>query len=642
MLGLTLLWARMINNLLGFEESIILDVIVPIATISFGVDFMIHAVGRVREELADGRQYRSAYVIGIATVGGALALALATSSVAFASNASSGIDAIIQFGFGAGISLASAFLMLGLLAPLFLLRIEEALATAPPSGRSPRARIGSFFRVLSAAVLGAVVIVAIVAVPAVGAAAVAGYALVFLVLPFLYTQRHARRQAALGSTGSTPNIAGQQSRQTGSLVAGIVRVRYAALLIIGAITVAATYGATKVESKTEFSDFLPAGSDIIVSIDKALENSDTVSPGGVLIYVEGSDLANPVSLRAAASTIDSVAAAAPDIFVQNPDGSFATPTSVLDIARAAVAVEYAANAVEGETGISISDDDGDGYPDTVEQVEAVFAYGIENGLPADAQTFIFTSDEVSQIVARRGDAWSTVLSFPMQGAGFGDAPVVAAARSAVEAGESEFLNLTSTEGLSLETSIGGAVLTEQLSLDAITETMMIAVPLAMALCLLVAALVMRSIRLSAVSIVPIALVLTWLLGFMYAADYALNAVTATIAAISVGIGIDYSIHFTMRFREELRRVGDRLLATRAAGSGTGTALILSATTSIVGFLLLALAPMPVFAAYGLLTAVMIALSLIASLTVLPSLLYMVSADGRSTAAQAQATEPSPS
>ena len=136
-------------------------------------------------------------------------------------------------------------------------------------------------------------------------------------------------------------------------------------------------------------------------------------------------------------------------------------------------------------------------------------------------------------------------------------------------------------------------------------------------------LVMRSIRQSAVSIIPIALVLAWLLGFMYAAGYNLNAVTATIAAISVGIGIDYSIHFTMRFREELRRATDRLAAINAAGAGTGTALILSATTSIVGFLFLALAPMPVFADYGLLTAVMIAFSLLAALTVLPSLLYIV-------------------
>ena len=623
MLGLTLLWARMISNIIGFEESIILDVIVPIATISFGVDFMIHAVGRVREELADGRAYRSAYVVGIATVGGALALALSTSSIAFGSNASSGIDAIIEFGFGAAIALAAALLMLGVLAPLFLLRIEETLAAAPPSGSSPRARIGSWLRVFAAALLGSVVIVGVVAAPAIGAVAVAAYALVFLVLPLLYTKRHARRQDARGASAPVVNIAGQHSERTGSLVASIVRVRYAALLLIGVITAAAAYGATQVESKTEFADFLPAGSDIIVSIDKAIDHSGSVSPGGVLIYVEGSDLANPVSLQAAETVIDSISTAGGEIFVQNPDGTFATPTNFLDVARATVDVEFAAAAVEGETGVAITDTDNDGFPDSAEQVEAVFSYATENGLPADQQTFIFTADEISQILARRGEAWSTVLSFPMQGAGFGDAPVVERARNAAEAGASELISLTGSEDLSLETALGGEVLTEQLRLDAITDTMVLAVPLAMVLCLIVAGLVMRSIRQSAVSIIPIALVLAWLLGFMYAAGYNLNAVTATIAAISVGIGIDYSIHFTMRFREELRRATDRLAAINAAGAGTGTALILSATTSIVGFLFLALAPMPVFADYGLLTAVMIAFSLLAALTVLPSLLYIV-------------------
>ncbi len=218
----------------------------------------------------------------------------------------------------------------------------------------------------------------------------------------------------------------------------------------------------------------------------------------------------------------------------------------------------------------------------------------------------------------------------MQADAAGDAAAVDAARTAVEAGESELLSQTGAEGLTLTTLISGELVTQQIRLDAITSAMLVAVPLAMLLCLVVAGLVMRSARLAIVSVVPIALVIVWLLGFMYAFDFSLNVVTATIAAISVGIGIDYSIHFTMRFREELRSAVDRISATHAAASGTGTSLILSATTSIVGFLLLALASMPVFAAYGLLTAVMVAFSLIAALTVLPSLLYLVApatADG---------------
>ena len=62
---------------------------------------------------------------------------------------------------------------------------------------------------------------------------------------------------------------------------------------------------------------------------------------------------------------------------------------------------------------------------------------------------------------------------------------------------------------------------------------------------------------------------------------------------------------------------------RRAGEGTGGALAVSAGSSIIGFSVMALAPMPIFVAFGVLTAVMIALSLVISLVVLPSVLLVV-------------------
>ncbi|MCP3989693.1 MAG: MMPL family transporter, partial [Actinomycetia bacterium] len=67
----------------------------------------------------------------------------------------------------------------------------------------------------------------------------------------------------------------------------------------------------------------------------------------------------------------------------------------------------------------------------------------------------------------------------------------------------------------------------------------------------------------------------------------------------------------------------RFPALRRAGEGTGGALVLSALTSMGGFLVMSRAPMPIFADFGLLTAVMILFSLIVSLMVLPSLLLLV-------------------
>jgi predicted RND superfamily exporter protein len=82
----------------------------------------------------------------------------------------------------------------------------------------------------------------------------------------------------------------------------------------------------------------------------------------------------------------------------------------------------------------------------------------------------------------------------------------------------------------------------------------------------------------------------------------------------------------MRYREELERTGSRETAVRAAGEGTGVALVGSAISSMVGFAILAFAPMPLFASYGFLTAVMIAMAGTASLAVLPSLLMVITKD----------------
>ena len=99
--------------------------------------------------------------------------------------------------------------------------------------------------------------------------------------------------------------------------------------------------------------------------------------------------------------------------------------------------------------------------------------------------------------------------------------------------------------------------------------------------------------------------------------------TATIAAIAIGIGIDFATHVTVRFREEFEGEPSRFPALRRAGEVTGGALAISALTSILGFFALSLAPTPIFATFGLLTAVMIAIAFLVSIVVLPSLLLFV-------------------
>ena len=139
-------------------------------------------------------------------------------------------------------------------------------------------------------------------------------------------------------------------------------------------------------------------------------------------------------------------------------------------------------------------------------------------------------------------------------------------------------------------------------------------------------MILRSIRYALVSVIPIGLVVIGVYAFMSVTGYTVNVVTATIAAIAVGVGIDFSTHFAVRYREELADCGDRVDAARRAGAGTGGALVLSAVTSVLGFSVMALAPTPIFATFGLLTAVMIVLSLGVAILVLPSLLVFATRD----------------
>ena len=109
------------------------------------------------------------------------------------------------------------------------------------------------------------------------------------------------------------------------------------------------------------------------------------------------------------------------------------------------------------------------------------------------------------------------------------------------------------------------------------------------------------------------MVVVWLYGLMHLAGASLNIVTVTIATISLGVGIDYCIHVTERYRESRNEGASHDAALHAVGGACGAALVGSAASDIAGFAVIATSPMGLFASFGTFSATMIALSLIASL-----------------------------
>jgi uncharacterized protein len=129
--------------------------------------------------------------------------------------------------------------------------------------------------------------------------------------------------------------------------------------------------------------------------------------------------------------------------------------------------------------------------------------------------------------------------------------------------------------------------------------------------------------LAVLSVFPILLVLVWVLGTMVLLGYSYNVVTALITALSIGIGVDYTIHITHRFLEEREQPGVTLQsAMQETMRTTGGALIGSALTTALGFAVLVFSPIPPMGQFGLLTAITVTYSLIAAIVVLPPMLVI--------------------
>ena len=151
--------------------------------------------------------------------------------------------------------------------------------------------------------------------------------------------------------------------------------------------------------------------------------------------------------------------------------------------------------------------------------------------------------------------------------------------------------------------------------------------------------------LGVITMAPVALVVMWTYGLMYALGIPLGPVTATLAALAIGIGVPYTIHLARRFEEDRLEMDDVEEAIRSTTTHTGGALAGSAFTTIAGFGILMVSSLVPFKQMGQVTAFAIGLSLVAAILVLPSMLVLWEKwhrkrDGRdSTVTQPQPPEP---
>ena len=132
----------------------------------------------------------------------------------------------------------------------------------------------------------------------------------------------------------------------------------------------------------------------------------------------------------------------------------------------------------------------------------------------------------------------------------------------------------------------------------------------------------RRPMLGVLTMLPVALVVFWTYGLMYATGIPFGPVTATLAALAVGIGVPFTIHIARRFEEDRQRFDELEDALRSTTRHTGGALAGSAFTTMAGFGILMTSTLTPFQQMGQVTVYAIGLSLIGAVLVLPSLLAL--------------------
>ena len=133
----------------------------------------------------------------------------------------------------------------------------------------------------------------------------------------------------------------------------------------------------------------------------------------------------------------------------------------------------------------------------------------------------------------------------------------------------------------------------------------------------------RNIKLSLIGVVPNFIAAFFILGIIGLLGIPLDMMTITIAAITIGIAVDNSIHYIYRFKEEFSRIKDYNKTLKKCHSTVGVAILNTSITIVFGFSILVLSKFIPTIYFGVFTGIAMLLAMISVLTLLPSLILIV-------------------
>ena len=130
----------------------------------------------------------------------------------------------------------------------------------------------------------------------------------------------------------------------------------------------------------------------------------------------------------------------------------------------------------------------------------------------------------------------------------------------------------------------------------------------------------KNIVISFIGIVPNFLAAFFILGLIGLLEIPLDMMTITIAAITIGIAVDNSIHYIYRFKEEYNKINDYNKTLDRCHSTVGIAILNTSITIVFGFSILVLSNFIPTIYFGVFTGIAMLLAMVSVLTLLPRLI----------------------
>jgi predicted RND superfamily exporter protein len=371
------------------------------------------------------------------------------------------------------------------------------------------------------------------------------------------------------------------------------------IFLLVVITLIAGFGATQIQTGFDLNSFLPEENQAIKILGELEENFPSVSQYQEYILLEG-DVDNIQALNGIRKTHENLK---DDNFVtKNPDGS-PNVDSIYTLIYQAVRNN---NSLIEEFDL----DENTYIPKNNRDIELLYDYlseSLEYGL--QTQLVISKNDEGNYNCAViRVNV--NIQTTNRQGPDLDKDLVVL----------SEELEEDLEDYGNVKTTVTGYwSITHEIT-TSLTDSQILSTGISLILASIVLIIAYRRFSLGVIAMIPVIVSIVWILGTMYFIGYNLDVLTISVTSLTIGIGVDYAIHATERFRLVADKTGDVVIALTETISKTGGALLIAALTTTLGFGMLTLAPMPPQVQFGIIMVLTIAFSFITSVLLLPLIL----------------------